>query len=470
MEVLKHYLRREVAEEVFRYSRHRWVALEGRLGGGRVFIRYDNGKPLTINSPDHVSEIIRRHLGIGVRTIYVTAASWKVLGSKDDVEDASNIIKYTPFWDIDIVEGGWRIAVEVADELVNVLRSEGIERSVYLLWSGNGIHVRINENSISDECLTDLKLSPVDAAYALVEYVLRKYSERLKARAKSSGGVVKIENLIDVKRVFTAPLSLHRELNRVAVCFSPDELSSFNIEWTEPGSFKHSSCWGVYDPGETDQLVKEAIKFVGALGRHSRIASAELAVRKARPKRLTGIGRFQVMGLLQAARYYLIYGDMNKAKSFGLNRAIFYAWAKRRGQVASRRLGMGQVSRSKSSVSSKEGARLIEAAGEEAFVSPTGYFTMGGQEQRPEDYDRQIAERINAVIPYEKAWKAALNYLRKFPRNVLTDPRKFYEKVYKPVRDNFELVLEGEAPSSLERGEREGKGEGLLKFVKREGK
>jgi len=38
------------------------------------------------------------------------------------------------------------------------------------------------------------------------------------------------------------------------------------------------------------------------------------------------IGRFQVMGLLQAARYYVLYGDLEKAKSFGINRAIFYAW------------------------------------------------------------------------------------------------------------------------------------------------
>lgn len=29
------------------------------------------------------------------------------------------------------------------------------------------------------------------------------------------------------------------------------------------------------------------------------------------------------MGLLQAARYYLLTGDLEKAKSFGLNRAIF---------------------------------------------------------------------------------------------------------------------------------------------------
>lgn len=29
------------------------------------------------------------------------------------------------------------------------------------------------------------------------------------------------------------------------------------------------------------------------------------------------IGRFQIMGIVQAARYYVLYGDMDKAKSLG---------------------------------------------------------------------------------------------------------------------------------------------------------
>jgi len=37
------------------------------------------------------------------------------------------------------------------------------------------------------------------------------------------------------------------------------------------------------------------------------------------------LGRFQVMALLQAIRYYLLAGDLERAKSWGLNRAIFYA-------------------------------------------------------------------------------------------------------------------------------------------------
>ena len=41
------------------------------------------------------------------------------------------------------------------------------------------------------------------------------------------------------------------------------------------------------------------------------------------------VGRFQVMALLQAARAKVLGHPLDEAQSFGLNRAIFYAAAKR---------------------------------------------------------------------------------------------------------------------------------------------
>ena len=41
------------------------------------------------------------------------------------------------------------------------------------------------------------------------------------------------------------------------------------------------------------------------------------------------VGRFQVMALLQAARAKALGYPLDEAESFGLNRAIFYAAAKR---------------------------------------------------------------------------------------------------------------------------------------------
>src|SRR5580692_1067412 len=45
------------------------------------------------------------------------------------------------------------------------------------------------------------------------------------------------------------------------------------------------------------------------------------------------VGRFQVMALLQAARAFTIGLPLESAHSWGLNRAIFYAAAKRRLKV-----------------------------------------------------------------------------------------------------------------------------------------
>ncbi len=149
------------------------------------------------------------------------------------------------------------------------------------------------------------------------------------------------------------------------------------------------------------------------------------------------VGRFQVMALLQAARYFLIKGDLDRAKSFGLNRAIFYAWAKRSGGRAPLRRAAGA-----SAPSIPRIARGIEQLGDErAYVNDDGFFIIGDEVQRPEDYDEQVVRRIEAVVPYDRAWNAALNYLRSFPTDFLLDQRKFYERIYLPVRDRFEDLV-----------------------------
>ena len=160
--------------------------------------------------------------------------------------------------------------------------------------------------------------------------------------------------------------------------------------------------------------------------------------------KLMGIGRFQVMALLQAARYYLLHGDMEKAKSWGLNRAIFYAWAKRYGPrgVAAYRLrrraggGGGRC---------PEG--FVNVLGECVEVSPRGWFMIGGEEQTPQDFERNVVRRVSRILPWEKVWKAALDYVGKFPRWVLENPNYFFKYVYEPVRDTFFVeLLEGRTP------------------------
>ena len=140
------------------------------------------------------------------------------------------------------------------------------------------------------------------------------------------------------------------------------------------------------------------------------------------------------MGLLQAVRYYLVTGNLERAKSFGLNRAIFYAWAKRRGRVVPARPTTG----TKAAVAQIEERKVEQLGDERAFVSPRGWFIIGNTEQKPSDYDRQIAKRIEATaISHEAAWTAAIEYLKTFPKETLLDQQKFYREAYRPIRDSF---------------------------------
>lgn len=153
------------------------------------------------------------------------------------------------------------------------------------------------------------------------------------------------------------------------------------------------------------------------------------------------------MGLLQAARFYVLYKDINKAKSFGLNRAIFYAWAKRYG--GKRKISL--FPRKISQKNKEKETRIFKLGDEEAFINKEGFFEIGNEIQRPFDYDKEIANKISIYIPYEIAWEKAINYVKKFSKKVLESQKDFYEKVYLPVRDSFLTEENKKGKSSLEK-------------------
>ena len=450
---LAHYLRNEVLQEIASWLRGRWVALEGWRDGERIFVRNERGRPIAVSSPNDLRNLLLRHRF--VRTVYGSLNVYSKLETQSDTESIPNIVASTPSWDIDVSYEKWKVAIEIARVIVDELERLGVVKSVYLVWSGNGVHVHISEKALSEEAKEHIH--PFDAAYAVVEYVLRRARARIADIIKNVDVGVKVENLVDLKRVFTAPLSIHRKLEVVAVCFHPEDMDSFDVSWTNPENFRHRwSCWERYEVGELDALAEIAVKEVGIrsleLGYvHTKrtVIGAEERVAEAR------VGRFEVMALLQAARYYLLTGDLAKAKSFGLNRAIFYAWAKyygphgrRGGYAASRIASFGRSEK-----------KFVKVFGtEEVPVSDRGWFEMGGKEQLPEDFDRVVRSKLEAVAPWEVLWSKTLEYLRKFPVSVLKDPQKFYKYVYEPVRDRFvERVL----------GAKMEKGGGLTRFLKK---
>lgn len=137
------------------------------------------------------------------------------------------------------------------------------------------------------------------------------------------------------------------------------------------------------------------------------------------------------MATLQAARASVLGLPEASAKSWGLNRAIFFAAAKRgftgirpssaaripKGGPAPREFLLGD---DKAFVVTERGVRL---------------FTIGGQVQRPEDFERQIAQRFAGT--FDAAWAHALALVRAYPREVLESQTEFYGRVYRPRRDEL---------------------------------
>ena len=73
---------------------------------------------------------------------------------------------------------------------------------------------------------------------------------------------MKVENEMDLQRVFTCPLSLHRSQNVVAVCISLGMVRDFTPEWASPEHYRHWSKWNRFETGEADQLAEKARRIV----------------------------------------------------------------------------------------------------------------------------------------------------------------------------------------------------------------
>ena len=205
-----YYMRDEVRREIVDYSKGRWMALEAPYGGGRLFIRYDRGVPLSVSSDSDYISLFERFSRFSFRTIYATANVYRDI-TADGLRDESNVLRVTPVFDVDASLEDWRITLKAAEEIVRALERHGVVKSVYLKWSGRGLHVHINENAFSEEVLQ--RYGPVTVARAVVDLIISEVSEKvtqLSRSARNADRELRVENRMDIQRVFTVPLSLHR--------------------------------------------------------------------------------------------------------------------------------------------------------------------------------------------------------------------------------------------------------------------
>ena len=143
------------------------------------------------------------------------------------------------------------------------------------------------------------------------------------------------------------------------------------------------------------------------------------------------VRRFQVMALLQAARAYALGLPLESAYSWGLNRAIFIAAAKRGFKGGGR--GEGGAGRG---ARTSKGAAVYRLGDDMAYKTERKgvlLFTIGGEVQTKEAFERQVRARFGGTFP--AAWKEALGYVEAFPKETLLSADGFFRDVYRPKRD-----------------------------------
>ena len=140
------------------------------------------------------------------------------------------------------------------------------------------------------------------------------------------------------------------------------------------------------------------------------------------------------MALLQAARARVLGLSLESSYSWGLNRAIFIAAAKRgfKGKPSA-----GDSESGKASKSSKQ-ADVYYLGDDMAYKEEQDgvlRFTFGGEVQTKEAFDKQVKSRFGSTFP--AVWKEAMDYVSAFDRETLLSAERFFADVYKPRRDEL---------------------------------
>jgi hypothetical protein len=267
-DVAEYYQNSTVREEISAFCRSRWVAIhcEKRTPQNVPYlVRYKGWKrkvPLVIREEADVTKLLNLFSKLSPRTFYGTINQYKKLENQEDMDDEDNIERTTPIWDIDNTINEWETTIKAAKLIVEFLKDNGIKKSIFVKWSGNGAHVHLNSPAFSDEVYR--RIGSLNVAFATVQFVIKSLTKELRDLVESAKSkYLAVENKIDPKRIFTAPLSLHRSLFRSCVCILPKDLERFDMSWTDPRSFKHDSNWNESTPSEADRLAELAFSKVG---------------------------------------------------------------------------------------------------------------------------------------------------------------------------------------------------------------
>jgi hypothetical protein len=170
-----------------------------------------------------------------------------------------------------------------------------------------------------------------------------------------------------------------------------------------------------------------------------KLIKSNAAAPQARDKKEAGVSEFYVHAVLQAARAVKLGLDLDSAKSWALNRAIFYEAAKKgyfqRGRRAPLHGGGGGSSGAPNKKSSNFG-QVYSLGNEKAYAVETHdggvRFVIGGKAQSPDTFDKQIRKRFPK---WKLVWSEAMELMNEAGPMVLKSPSRFHSQIYKRWRD-----------------------------------
>jgi hypothetical protein len=155
------------------------------------------------------------------------------------------------------------------------------------------------------------------------------------------------------------------------------------------------------------------------------------------------ISRFIVMAMLQAARAKQLGLSLDSAYSWGLNRAIFYAAAKRGFKGGEGGSGSGTPA------GGHPNREAYQLGQDFAFRDTTRtklYFTIGDDTQTEKEFEQQIERRFVSRPTFERAWREAEEIVGAAERASLESGAEFYSRIYRPRRDGLAARWTGYLP------------------------
>ncbi len=141
------------------------------------------------------------------------------------------------------------------------------------------------------------------------------------------------------------------------------------------------------------------------------------------------------MAMLQGARARYLGLPEESAYSWGLNRAIWYAAAKRGFSGG----GGGGAGPGGGEAKAKP-ANVFYLGQDFAYRDPSSekvLFTLGGKTQTEAEFRDKIASRFGGQRNFQKAWQEASSIVAEAGEDLLKSGETFYSLVYKPRRDDL---------------------------------